>query len=213
MKKVGERIKSARGQLGYSRKKFAEKYNFSAATLQAWEDGRYVVPFKAIVRYIHALEQAGLESSVEWFMHGSGTSPRPKQQLIKEALVNNHTNTFPINNKQDPSFFEQTDKNSILVSISDDAMTPFFAPGDFVGGYFISKDTIDQYIGSFCIVIIASREILVRKLKYGTNPDCFTLVSTNLDSEVETAFLTNCTINKIAPITWHRKAFNDADIK
>lgn len=211
MKEVGDRIRSARMQLGYSRKKFAEKYNFSSATLQAWEDGRYMVPLKGIVKYVRALGEAGLVSSADWFLHGVGVSPRPKDNLAH--LSHSNGVSHPSANNEDTSFFENSSQNSILVSITDDTMVPFFDPGDFVGGYFITKDNVNQYIGSFCIAIIATGEILVRKLKYGSKAGCFTLVSTNLDSDVDTAFLTNCDLQKIAPITWHRKAYNDSAIK
>lgn len=214
LKKIGERIKSARMQLGYSRKKFAEKYHFSSATLQAWEDGKYTAPLKGIVKYINALDDAGLASSVDWFIHGVGVSPRPKEKSIGPSTEHHALEPYSSLRKQsindDSSFFEQSNPNSILVSITDDTMLPFFSPGDFVGGYFISKDIVGQYIGSYCIVIIATGVILVRKLKLGTKADHFTLVSTNLDSEVDTAFLTNCELQKIAPITWHRKAYSDS---
>ncbi|MDP1604284.1 MAG: helix-turn-helix domain-containing protein [Legionella sp.] len=206
LKEIGARIKSARMQLGYSRKKFAEKYHFSSATLQAWEDGKYTVPLKGILKYIHALDEAGLVSSVDWFIHGVGVSPRPKVLIKQVAPI-----VQPLNIEEN-SFFEQSNQNSILVSITDDTMIPFFKPGDFVGGYFIPIDRVDEYIGSYCIVIIATGEILVRKLKYGSKAGFFTLVSTNLDSVVDTAFLTNCDIQKIAPVTWHRKAYNDPAI-
>lgn len=213
LKEIGDRIKSARMQLGYSRKKFAEKYNFSSATLQAWEDGRYIAPLRGIVKYIQALEIAGLSSSVDWFIHGVGVSPQLKDGLSKQATPPTALSSLTSEHKEDASFFEQSYQNSILVSVTDDTMVPFFNTGDFVGGYFVPLDSIDHHIGSFCIAIIATGEILVRKLKYGTKPGFFTLVSTNLDSEVATAFLTNCELQKIAPITWHRKAYNASSLK
>lgn len=212
MKDIGARIKSARMQLGYSRKKFAEKYDFSSATLQAWEDGKYTIPLKGMLKYINALEDAGLMSSVDWFIHGVGVSPRLREKLSEHSTarqtigIQSSSANQSIND--DLSFFEQSNQSSILVSITDDTMFPFFKQGDFVGGYFVSRDIVNQCIGSFCIVILATGDILVRKLKHGTKPGYFTLVSTNLDSEVETAFLTNCDIQKIAPITWHRKAYD-----
>lgn len=212
MKEIGLRIKSARMQLGYSRKKFSQKYDFSSATLQAWEDGKYTAPLKGIVKYVNALNDAGLISSVDWFLHGIGLSPRHKEGIVGSSLGNNSSILHASLNKQfiseNTDFFEQSNQNSILISINDDTMRPFFNPGDFVGGYFITKEIVDQHIGSFCIVIIDTGEILVRKLKYGSKAGCFTLVSTNLDSEVDTAFLTNCEIQKIAPVTWHRKAYS-----
>jgi transcriptional regulator with XRE-family HTH domain len=214
LEEIGARIKSARMQLGYSRKKFAEKFHFASATIQAWEDGKYTVPVKSLLKYIHALDEAGLVSSVDWFIHGVGISPRPKfsEQSIETNASRYHSSASnPIINDE-IGFIEQSTQNSIIVSITDDTMQPFFNIGDFVGGCFLSEESIEKHIGSFCIIIIDTGEILVRKLKNGTKAGCFTLVSTNLDTEVSTAFLTNCDVQKIAPVTWHRKAFTIQNI-
>lgn len=199
-------------QLGYSRKKFAEEFHFSSATLQAWEDGKYTVPLKGILKYVHALAEAGLVSSADWFLHGVGISPRPKTQFAEQSTENNQPDSGKQFINEEINCFEQPNQDSIIVSITDDTMLPFFKPGDFVGGHFLSKERIEQHIGSFCIVIIATGEILVRKLKYGSKEGYFTLVSTNLDSDINTAFLTNCDLQKIAPISWHRKAYNASNI-
>jgi len=194
-------------QLGYSRRKFAEICSFSAATLQAWEDGKYLVPEKSIIKYVKALSMVGLAASSEWFLEGVGISPRPINKAIDAPNI-----TIPNNAPSEEeiiireiSFFEKINENPIIVTIPDKAMLPFFDVGDYVAGNNIAGKHAQKYVGSLCIVTMPSGKTLVRKLKLGSKDGFFHLVSTNLETNVETAFILNCNIQKIAPIIWHRK--------
>lgn len=196
---IGERLKSARMQLGFSRREFAEICGFSAATLQAWEDGKYPAPLRSIVKYVDSLLHCGLVTTPEWFVKGEGLPPRPfsaptlkisskKEVILKEAL-----------------FFEKENENAIITTIADDAMLPFYEIGDYVGGIIVPVHETDNHIGSICIATIASGETLVRKLKRGSQDKRYHLISTNLDTDAYSAFLLNCQINQLAQIMWHRK--------
>ena len=186
-------------QLGFSRREFAEKCGFSAATLQAWEDGRYPVPQKSMLKYIKTLFDCGLITSPEWFTKGEGLPPRPVNKLSTGSLSEKDAIFREIN------FFETENPNPIIKVIPDDAMLPFFAEGDYVGGKLVPVDQAARYLGTFCIVKLTSGETLVRKLKPGSHPECFNLLSTNLDSAAPMAFLLNCEIQQLAQVIWHRK--------
>jgi transcriptional regulator with XRE-family HTH domain len=196
---IGERLKSARRQLGFSRREFGGICGFSAATLQAWEDGKYPVPVRSIVKYVDSLLHCGLVTTPEWFVKGEGLPPRPisaptlkirskKEIILREVL-----------------FFEKENENSIITTISDDSMLPFYDIGDFLGGIIVPIQEADKYIGSICIATISSGETLVRKLKRGSEDKRYNLISTNLDTNAYSAFLLNCQITQLAQIIWHRK--------
>ncbi|MFT4060382.1 MAG: helix-turn-helix transcriptional regulator [Legionella sp.] len=204
---VGERLKSVRMQLGFSRREFADKCGFSAATLQAWEDGRYPVPQKSMVKYVKTLFDCGLITSPEWFIKGEGLPPRPVNKLSLDSIAEKDAILREIN------FFETENKNPIITVITDDSMLPFFSIGDYVGGKLISGDYAERYIDTFCIIHLASGETLVRKLRPGSEEGHFNLISTNLDTNAPSAFLLNCEIVQLAQVIWHRKVELPLDVE
>lgn len=196
---IGERLKSARMQLNLSRKEFANRCGFAAATLQAWEDGRYLIPLKSLLRYVHTLAECGLITTTSWFMNADGLPPRPAMSATNGLTVGSDAILKEIN------FFENEHTNPIIITVKEDAMLPFFEIGDYVGGTLIAGCDADKYIGTLCIIILVSGETLIRKLRPGTVAGCFNLVSTNIDTECSNAFLCNCEIHELAEIVWHRK--------
>lgn len=186
-------------QLGFSRREFADKCGFSAATLQAWEDGRYPVPRKSMLKYIQTLFDCGLVTSPEWFINGEGLPPRPSNKLSLDVIAEKDAILREIN------FFETENKNPIITVITDDSMLPFFAAGDYVGGKLVPVDYADRYLGTFCIIQLASGETLVRKLRPGSEEGKYNLICTNLDTAAAPSFLLNCEVLQLAQVIWHRK--------
>lgn len=206
---AGERIKSARMQLRLSRRAFEEKFGIAATTLQAWEDGKYEVPLKGIHRFIEALHKAGVTSTQEWFLNGAGRPPKivtnignsllPTKQDKDEELLEDEIILREVN------FFETLNPSPFIIVISDDAMEPIFSVGDYVGGNMMPASYASNYLGSLCIVKMETGEIVIRKLKSGSQNNLFNLLSINLDSNLENAFIVDCKIDKLAQIVWHRK--------
>lgn len=208
-KLIGDRLKSARMQLGYSRREIAQLSNFSAATLQAWEDGKYSVPPRSLAKYTEALLKLGLVASIEWFTTGEGLPPRPASNFLANSTQSSLTikPSFPEEEiiLREIYFFEKENKNALVFTITDDSMLPFFAKGDHVGGNLLPPQFAQKCLGEICIITIGSGETFVRKLKPGSQANHFNLISTNADTEVDRAYLLNCEIQKIAPVIWHRK--------
>src|SRR5690606_1826698 len=96
-------------------------------------------------------------------------------------------------------------RDPLIIMISDDTMEPVFSIGDYVGGNLMAGTYASHYIGSFCIVKLDTGEVVIRKLKSGSQNNLFNLISINLDSNLENAFLLDCKIDKVAQIVWHRK--------
>jgi transcriptional regulator with XRE-family HTH domain len=186
-------------QLGFSRREFADKCGFSAATLQAWEDGRYPVPKKSMVKYVKTLFDCGLITSPEWFINGEGLPPRPVNKLSLNCIAEKDAILREIN------FFETENKNPIITVITDDSMLPFYSIGDYVGGKLVPVDYAERYIGTFCILLLTTGETLVRKLSAGSEDGRFNLISTNLDTNAPSAFILNGEIVQLAQVIWHRK--------
>ena len=207
---IGGRIKTARRLLGCSRRAFEEQFGIPAATLQAWEDEKYEIPVKGLVRFIEALHKAGLETTQDWFVRGTGFPPQlmaNQEQNITPSQIFNEG----INLSEDEiilrevSYFEQINRNSLVIMVSDDTMEPIFGMGDYVGGNLVPGKFAFQYVGTICIIRLKNGEIYVRKLKYGSKTDSYNLVSINLETNLDHAFLLDCKIATLAQIVWHRR--------
>ncbi|WP_141650472.1 helix-turn-helix domain-containing protein [Legionella massiliensis] len=206
-KLIGERIKSARMQLGYSRREFAEKSNFSAATIQAWEDGKYSIPQKSLAKYVDALFKVGLITNTEWFITGEGLAPRPANKVSADDIDDAKLYLSKEESLlREISFFEKENENAIIMSVTDDSMLPFFEIGDYVAGKIVSGQKAHNFVNCLCIITVTSGETYIRKLRPGSKDEHFNLISTNIDTNVNPAFLVDCKIHKIAKVTWHRKA-------
>jgi transcriptional regulator with XRE-family HTH domain len=192
-------------QLGFSRREFAERSNFSAATIQAWEDGKYPIPQKSLAKYVDALLKVGLISNTEWFISGDGLAPRPINRPLPEDERSNIYLSKEESLLREISFFEKENENAIIISVTDDSMLPFFEVGDYVAGKIVSGHKACNFINNLCIITITTGETYIRKLRPGSNEESFNLVATNIDTDVSPAFLVDCKIHKIAKITWHRK--------
>ena len=196
-------------QLGYSRRAFEEQFGISAATLQAWEDSKYNISTKGLLKYINALHRAGLITSKEWFLSGVGLPPRPLcnnlQPIASSKFIDMKLSEDEIILRE-VTFFESINQNPIIIVVSDDSMHPFFDVGDYVGGSMVQGNYASNYEGTPCIVSLNSGEIFLRKIKYGSQKGLFNLISINTDSNHENLFLLDCKINELAQVVWHRKS-------
>ncbi len=72
----GQRIVKLRRITRLSRRAFGEKHGISPGTLQNWEMDRYqTLTKKAVADLITAFQREGINCSVEWLLHGTGSQP------------------------------------------------------------------------------------------------------------------------------------------
>src|SRR5687767_7627226 len=72
----GRRLKSLRKMADLSRKAMTLKYQISASTVQAWEEGKSEgLTVKGAQRIIAALKEEGVFCTLEWLLKGEGQSP------------------------------------------------------------------------------------------------------------------------------------------
>jgi len=69
----------------------------------------------------------------------------------------------------------------------------------------ISGKYASKYVGTLCIIMLETGETYIRKLKHSSRNNLYDLISINLDSNCEYAFLLNCKISTLAQIVWIRK--------
>jgi transcriptional regulator with XRE-family HTH domain len=211
---TGERLKRARLLAGVNtRREFEDKYNISANTLQGWEQGKNPLSIKGAKRIASALKSEGLICSVDWLMYGQGMPPRSYDALYigTHDHVRKNTNLAYENIYEEEiifreiQLFKQQDANTIVFSVIDDAMIPYFNLGDYIGGIRLFNEALKPFFNNFCIVELENHLIAVRCLQPGFEKDTYTLSCTNHKSTATPLNIFNTKIICAAPIVWHRR--------
>ena len=210
----GNRLKRARVLAGITtRREFEEKHEISANTLQGWEQGKNPLSLKGAKRVIEAFKNEGLLCSVDWLMKGVGMPPRPYEMInagLNESLQKD--NNVAENNLQEEEAiyqeiqnFKSHNANAFVISITDDAMEPYFTIGDYIGGVRIERDQMTAYLGNACIIELPDHTMVPRYLHAGTRDHCFNLSCTNPKTKALNANHYNVEALMVAPIVWHRR--------
>ncbi len=215
MLEKAKRTKSARQFAGLTREEMNTRHDIPPSTLRGWESPGSLrnqgLTLKGAQRLANALQKEGVLCSVEWLMEGTGVGP----QFMAPSIEADAESTQKITNgtllwgpylaiQNEILCFEKNNPDAIVMMVSDNGLTPFYSPGEYVGGIKKYQKNIAALIGSYCIVETSTQEILVRKLCLGKKADTFTLVCENQTS-IEQPSLTNVKLNWAAPIIWHRK--------
>lgn len=214
LKTSGERLKRARILAGITtRREFEEKYKVSANTLQGWEQDKNPLSSKGARRMIEAFKEAGLMCSLDWLMYGKGMPPRPFEMLqtgIREPLRYDKA-LGELNLKEEEAIYHETqlfkekNLNPIVITIVDDAMEPFYSPGDYVGGVQIPIGNLEDFLGKACIIELENHQILPRFLYKGRIEGTYTLSSANPKTTSTSVNYYDVKIVNAAPIVWHRR--------
>lgn len=210
----GERLRRARILAGLTtRREFEKKYKISANTLQGWEQGKNPLSEKGARRVVEAFKWEGLLCSVEWLMHGTGMPPRPydmlnaglkdslkKDDVVKEQNIREEEAIY-----QETQLFKQQNVNSIILTIADDAMEPYYYESDHIGGVRVFGAEVSKFIGNFCIVELENNLILPRLLQKGSRDGLYNVCSTNPKTNASPLSFYDVKVISAAPILWHRR--------
>ncbi len=211
---AGERLRRARVLAGLTtRREFEKKYHISANTLQGWEQGKNPLSEKGAKRVVEAFKWEGLLCSPDWLLHGRGMPPRPYEMINpgQSSIERKNIDFNTLNVQEEEQIYQETqvfkdqNLNSIVLSITDDAMEPYFNLGDSIGGVQVFQDEIQQFIGRLCILELENNLILPRLLQQGSSPDHYTAACTNPNTKATILNLYNVKVISAAPIIWHRK--------
>ncbi len=196
----GKRLKMARMVLDLTRHSLEGKYQISASTVQSWESAKSGgLTRQGAVRILVALQQEGLNCSLEWLLYGVGMPPRLASQPAVSASVPSE------NIIQELILFRSLNENALSIMLTDDGMSPHYQPGDYVAGRIRTGEAIKSLINQDCIIETAHNEILLRRLKPGSQEGLYHLQCTNPETTVATFTLYNQQVKAAAPIIWHRR--------
>jgi len=140
----GRRLRVLREQTGLSRSAFAEQLNISEHTLKAFENGVREISAQTAREYSRMLLLFGVDVSFEFLYYGTETEGLEH----REVVINDERHIY-----NEAISFKQNNPSSIIFTIQDSLMSPFFNKGDIVGGQKITiPDQFPLLNGYICIV-------------------------------------------------------------
>lgn len=195
----GRRIQFIRKHLlGLSREKFCERPNFVIPhTLKSWElawgSG---LTEKGAGQIVERAKELGIYCTTAWLLYGIGReATRLTREIELSAAAEKQVAIELLAFREQP--------NTIDSIIADDAMIPFFYPGNYVGGIIV--EDIEMAINKDCIIVDNNNDIYVRILKYGEEPGRYNLVSMNQHPNFAKKEIKNVLVKAVAPIVWLRR--------
>lgn len=208
----GKRLRSLRQMADLSRKDLMNRHQISASTMQSWEEGKSTgLSPKGAQRIVLALQAEGVQCTTEWLLTGMGETPYLTDKLYTKEKEKNLfiPRKIPETDEEillkERHFFRRNNHNVIDMIIADDGMLPFYAQGDLVAGKMYFGADIDKLIARDCIIETKSGEMLCRRLRKGTEEDCYHLQCLNIDTTVSNPFMYDVPVLSVAPIIWHRQ--------
>jgi transcriptional regulator with XRE-family HTH domain len=208
----GRRLKSLRKMADLSRKAMTLKYQISASTIQAWEEGKSGgLTTKGAQRIVAALKEEGVFCTLDWLLRGEGQSPYLTERVylgVKEpASEFLNTVTFTQANiiAKELNIFRSLNQDVLDMVINDDGMYPFYQKEDIIAGKRYQDDDIDAFINRDCIIETRSGEILCRRLRPSKKSRHYHLQCIYLDTTVSEPLRYEVEILSVAPVIWHRR--------
>lgn len=150
----GMRLRTLREQTGLTRSQFAREVNVSEHTLKSFELGTRELPIQKAREYSRIFLFAGIDVSFDFLYYGK--EPEPSDDVV----INDNLNI-----QNEIIFFKKNNPSSIILTIQDSQMAPFFNKGDIVGGQKVTNE--NQFVllkGHVCIIEDTSGNQYLRRI-------------------------------------------------
>ena len=170
--------------------------------------GRYQyggISERAAQKLLELYQAEGLTISLKYLMYGEGESPFDDNQWSLPVLRANLELTAKEIISQELKLFHKLNKQAVHFIINDDALAPWYMPGDYVAGCWHFDNEIEKTIYCPSIVNMDSGETVVRIVRSGSDVGLYDLVSSNPNTSVAKPIIKDIKIVSSAPIIWIRK--------
>ena len=199
-KEKARRLKQLRSITGLTAKELGERNHIPLATLKSWEAAsKASLTEKGAHRIVDALQNEGVDCSVAWLLHGIGAQPRLATEKEERVLADLPRKEYIVARETEIKHFYNTYKNAVIIEVEDDAMLPFYRPGDVVGGIWQHDETL-HFAKQHCLVKLKNETIICRKLIQGTVDQHIHLCATNMESNAHPLMIENIQMEFIAPV-------------
>lgn len=211
--KRADRLKRLRNLANLTRSALAEKAKININTYTGYEVGRHGGLTKnGAEKILKVLAQEGVICTFEWLMHDVGAGPRVITDYKDITVaIETHITSFTSADKERESiieelkFFCNRNEHAIDLIVNDDGMEPHYQMGDYIAGIKRFDQAIETAIGYDCIIQTTTGHTLFRHIKNKTADKRYTLICTNLKTQLDDVVLYKVEIISAAPVIWHRR--------
>jgi len=213
----GKRLRYIRKELlGLTRLEFQNRHkdlNITASILHNWEEARYSgIKESHAGLILRALEREKVVCEKNWLLYGSGNPPKICTTMIEQKPSNTFVNPDMKEEHiiaSELRTFRGFYVDAVDTIISDDALSPQFEVGDYVGGIRLIGNDIEKADGLICIVQTKAGLHLTRKVKKGSKDGFFSLksINPNFRSKNESC-IENIELFSAAPIIFWRRSLS-----
>ncbi len=202
-----ERLRRVRNMANLSRERMCNDEALNINTYKGWEIARYGgLPVDGAEKVIKRVTKEGVVCTANWLLHGAGLGPYviPQyQQASPQTSHIRHENPEQISILNETELFKEQFPGAVIHEITDDGLTPYYHPGDMVGGIPHYQEELKKLLGKNCIVQLETGQLLTRQLKQSDVPGKYTLICTNVQTSIQKPILYDVTLVNAAPIIRH----------
>lgn len=171
-------IRRLRTLAGLKQHEFAEALGTTQPTVSRWERGS-----KPEFEFIGKLKAFAEEKGLEFDLSETGWETGWTQEVAIFGYVGAGAEIIPFNDVEHEGFdtvevdFPIPDGTGAVV-VRGDSQMPIFEDGDLIG-YHKEGRPPESLVGRMCIVRLADGRMFIKKLRRGSGPGFYTLVSSN----------------------------------
>lgn len=199
------RLKKVRKMLGLTTEELGNLIDCTRQTISYWEnaaDEDGGLSSKGALRLAKAAKEMGIICDASWLMYGVGERTQALQtahdvETKPKTIETDHWRGAVKDLKSDLYFFKEIEffllnhNTTVVATIDDDSMGPFYEKGDWVGGYLVPIN--EQLDGKICIVE-AEGKTLVGTVKYDSAQNTFDLTHAKTGSKLQNISIQNAAL-------------------
>lgn len=204
---LGERLRIARKNKGFTQQNVAKHFNITAAAVSSWEKNRTEPSLEIIKKLANLLDvdtqtlQFG--ESPETWEDNFPKSPRPTVPLVGNVGAGGHIH--PIDDHLQGAGLEDIEapfgapKGTLAVMVTGESMYPYLKTGSIL--YYTKRlKNVQDYLHELVIVHFADGRKAVKTVTLGSVPGTFTLTSMNAPPIIDVQ------VESVSPIDWMKPA-------
>jgi transcriptional regulator with XRE-family HTH domain len=192
----GIRLRGLREQTGLSRAQFAQEVNISEHTLKSFELGTRELPVQKAKEYSRIFLFAGIDVSFEYLYYGK------KPERCNDAVVDDNLNI-----QNEIVFFKKNNPSSIIYTVPDSLMAPFYNKGDIVGGQKITNVLqFPFFTGQVCIIEDTQSNQYLRRI-INVYQKKLTACTLSTEDKSRPPFIEEIEVYSLAQVTRHWHVF------
>lgn len=197
------RLRRLRNMANLNRQQMCDDEHLNINTYKGWEIARYGgLPQDGAERVVKRVSREGVICTVDWLLFGKGQGPYVTPGYFSYSKEEKNDEDVELIMRE-IMLFQQQFSNTTFSEIQDDGMEPRYKLGDIVAGIRRFENDINSLINSNCIIQTETGEVIIRRLKKGTEKNKYMLSCINSHTKIEKPIIYDVKLIYAAPIIRH----------